>query len=117
MALNLNQKLALAGVVLGAFALGGAQLNDIFGAGVSKIVVSACVLANTIVNGILAQFTGNANVVKDASNVTGVEPIKLNKDAPPAIAALAFSDNVPNVEASSSKVEIALEKKLNGDHA
>lgn len=97
MTLNLKQGLSIVIAVLGVLMISTTQLTDLFGAGVAKTIVSLAALLNTTLGSVMAVISSTSQQIKDVSNTTGVEPIRINKDASPAIAALAIDPAVSNV--------------------
>src|SRR5690242_4223769 len=98
MGLNRNQILALIIATLSVLGASTAQLTDLFGPALAKTIISASSLLTGILSGWMAIVTGQAGMVKDVSNITGVETIKINKEANPTLARVALDPAVNNVD-------------------
>lgn len=88
--MNINLKQALGGsvVVLAVLMISSANLQDLFGPGVAKKIVSGAAILNGICGGWLTILTSQTNVVYDASQTKGVE-VQVTAKASPTIAAMA----------------------------
>lgn len=98
--MNRNQAIAISLVVLGVLTASTAQLTDLFGPHVAKLVISLAGLLNSILGGVLGVLTGTSGQVRDVQALPGVDRIVVNKDASPSLAAIAVDP--------SSKVEAAV---------
>ena len=112
--MNRNQILGGCVVVVSVLMISTAQLTDLFGPTAAKSIVSAAAMLNGILGGWVTLMSNQANLVKDASGVTGVEPIKINAQASPALAALAVDPNAPNVGATTPTVRSQLQEIAKG---
>jgi hypothetical protein len=99
--LNRNQWFAILIVVASVLMVSTTQLNDIFGQSLAKKIIAVAGLMNGIFGGVLAVLTGQAQMVKDVSNMQGVETVKINAQANPTLARVALDKEVQNVEAAS----------------
>lgn len=97
-----KQVIGIVIAVLSVLMVSTAQLQDLFGPTLAKAITSVAGLLNAILGSALATITSQAATVRDASNTTGVEPIRINKDAPQSIAALAVDPTMNNIEAKQS---------------
>lgn len=88
MTLNGKQIVLIVIAMLSFLAGASANLTDLFGAGVAKVIVSAATFANGLISAMMAQFLSNTNVVRDAGAMQGVE-VQISRSATPSIAALA----------------------------
>lgn len=111
--MNYKQIIAIIVAVLSVLVGATSQLTDLFGPTAAKTVISVAGLTNTILSSILAAYTSNYATVKDASNVTGVEPLQVNRAAPPAIAQLAVDPSASNVSPLAQD-EAAVNKAAKG---
>lgn len=98
MNINLNQVLAIIIAVLGVWVVSAANLTDLFGQGVAKLIVSASALTMSTLSAILGVLTGQASQVKAVSNMQGVEPIQINKNANSTLAQLAVDPTQPKIQ-------------------
>lgn len=114
MNLNFKQVLAILGAILSVLMISTAQLTDLFGPGPTKLIVSAAALFNTMFSSILAVVTGQAAMVKDVSNMKGVEPLKINAQANPTLAAIATDPDQPNVGGTTPQVQAQLQNIAKG---
>lgn len=98
--MNINgiQWLLIAIAALGAISGGSAQMNDLFGPTIAKDVASAASFLSSIISAIMLPLTGQTATLKAASNIQGVEPIKINASASRDIAKVAVDPSVDNVE-------------------
>lgn len=97
MTINLKQAIAITIAILGVLMISTAQLTDLLGAGPAKTITSLAALLNTMLGAVMAVISSTYQTVKDASNTTGVEPLRINADASPALAGLALDPKVDNV--------------------
>lgn len=95
--LNRNQALCIVIAVLAVLMASTAQLNDLFGAQAAKIIISAAGLLNGVLSAVLAVLVGPASMIKAVAATPGIETIKVNAQASPAIAKLAVDPAVNNV--------------------
>lgn len=114
MSLTRNQVLSIIVAVLSACAAASAQLTDIFGPGVAKMIISVAGLLNTVLSSILAIITSQGGQIRDVQSMAGVEKITVNKDANSTLATLAVDPAQDKIEASPS-AQAAVEKTAKGD--
>lgn len=114
MNLNFKQVLAIAGAVLSVLMISTAQLTDLFGPGPTKAIVSTAALLNAIFNSVLMVVTGQAAMVKDVAAMPGVEPIKINAQANPTLAAIATDPSQPNIGGTTPQVQAQLQDIAKG---
>jgi hypothetical protein len=94
-----SQWIAMAIGMLGVFAAGGTQLDLLIGVAASKAVSALCALTSAALAVPLGILTGQGNVLVQASNIKGVEPIKVNALADPSIAKIALDPANPQLDA------------------
>lgn len=109
-----NQWIAIAVLVLSVNMGATAQLTDLFGPHIAKIVVSLSSLGSSILAGVQLILGGSAQLVKDAAALPGVEKITVNADANVALATVATSADQPKVGASSPEVREVLQQTAKG---
>jgi len=98
--LNGKQIISIVGAVLSVLMISTAQLTDLFGAGIAKTVVSVAGLGNLILQSVMAAITGTLSQdaqVKQVLQMPGVERLRINKDASPALAAMAMDPAVDKI--------------------
>lgn len=95
--LNRNQWLGIAIVIVSALSISTANLTDIFGAGVAKVIVSACSMLTTIFGGIVTVITGQTGMAQQLGNLTGVK-VQVDATADPSLAKLAVSPDNNGIE-------------------
>ena len=88
MTINAKQVVLIIIAMLSFLAGASANLTELFGVGVAKLIVSSAVFVNGMMSAALTPFLSNANVVVDAKAQKGVE-ILIDRTAAPNIAALA----------------------------
>jgi hypothetical protein len=113
MQINLKQVISIAIAVLGVLMISTTQLTDLFGEGVAKTIVSLAALLNTTLGSVMAVISSTSQQFKDVSNTTGVEPLRINKDASPALAMLAVDPTINNI-APTSADRVEVEAKASG---
>lgn len=109
MKINFNQALAVLIAILSVLAVSTANLTDLFGETIAKTVSSAANLINAMIAGILAAYTGQAQMVKDVAAMPGIEPIKVNAEANATLAAVAMDPAVDKVSAVEHDAPIVAE--------
>lgn len=100
MNLNFKQVLAILGAVLGVLMISTAQLTDLFGPGVTKVIVSAAAVLNTTLSSILAVVTGQSAMIKDVAAMPGVDMIRVNAQANQTLAQIAVDPEMHKVEST-----------------
>jgi len=76
----------LNGVIIG----GGTQLTDLFGPVATHKLVSLAGLGNMFFGGLVTMFSGQGAMVRTVAAMPGVDPIKVNAQANPTLAAIAM---------------------------
>lgn len=125
MQLTRQQMFGIAIVVLSVLIGSTAQLTDLFGSGVAKIIISFATMANSILGGVqtimggqqgqvrdvmnttdggqklldsmLAQPGGQDTVVRQVLNMPGVDKVDVNEKASPELAQLAIDSTVNKI--------------------
>lgn len=100
MNLNGKQIFLIIGAVVSVLMIAGPQLTDLFGSTVAKNVSSAAGLVNLMINAVMVALTGNLTQdqqVKQVLDMKGVERLRVNADASPALATLAMDPNVNKI--------------------
>ena len=80
-------------VINGALIGSTAQLTDLFGANVVKIIVAVCSLGNSVGGGLVTFLSGQGSMIKTVAAMPGVEGISVNRQANAALAQIAVSDS------------------------
>lgn len=96
--MNAKQALSIALVVLGVLTASAAQLTDLVGPGVTKIIISLSTLTMSILAGVQGLISGQGSLLKDVQAMPGVEKIVVNKDANSTLASLAVDEAQPKIE-------------------
>lgn len=100
MSLNDKQIISIIGAIVSVLMIATPQLTDLFGAGTAKYIVSAAGLGNLIINSVMAAITGTLSQdqqVKQVLDMKGVERLRVNENASPALAVLAMDPNVNKI--------------------
>jgi len=105
MNLNGKQIISISIAVLGVLMVSTTQLTDLFGAGVAQKIVSLAALLNTGLGSVMAVISSTSQQFKDVSNTTGVEPLRVNAQASPQLAALAVDPKVDNIAPTRADME------------
>lgn len=113
MQLNAKQVIVIILAMIGFTATGIQQLEPVLGVTMVKAIASICTFVGGLMAAAMAPFLSNASLVKDASNVTGVEPIRINPQANQALAALAVDPSFSNIGPTEHEYE-AVEAKASG---
>lgn len=74
---------------IGGLITGAALLQQLFGQDLALHIVATLGIANIILGSVGAALSGQANLVKDVQAMPGVDRIRINETASPALAALA----------------------------
>lgn len=90
MQLNAKQVIAICLAILSVFSGSTAQLTDLFGSGVAKLMISFSSLAATTLSSVMAVLTSTTQTVKDVGALQGVE-VQVSRSATPQIAAMAVA--------------------------
>lgn len=106
MNLNGKQIISIIAAVVSALMLATTQLTDIFGAPTAKLIVSSAALANMILNSIIAAITGQSTLIREVANTKGIEPLRINAEASPALAAMAVNPLESNIDVKPSDREV-----------
>lgn len=97
MNINRSQVLAISIAVLGVLMVSTSQLTDLFGPTVTKSIVSASALLNSILGSILAVITSQGGQVRDVLAMPGVDKINVNANANQTLAAIAVDPTVDKI--------------------
>lgn len=97
--MNAKQALSIALVVLGVLTASAAQLTDLVGPGLTKIIISFSTLTMSILAGIQGLISSPSSSVKEVQAMPGVEKIVVNKEANSSLATLA-------VDPAQAKIEV-----------
>lgn len=107
------QIIAMILVVLGAISGGTAQLHDIVGANLTKILVAISGLSTTVLSGWIMIITGQASQIKAVGDMPGVEKIVVNEKASQTLATMAVAQEGNKVE-STPEAQAAVEATAKG---
>jgi len=102
MNLNTKQVIAIVMVILGVLTASTAQLTDIVGPHMTKLVAGLAGMTNTALAGILAVLTSQNNTVKDVLAMPGVERLQVNEQSNQVLASIAVDPTQPKIEATAS---------------
>lgn len=100
MNLNGKQIFLIIGAIVSVLMIAGPQLTDLFGSGIAKNVTSGAGLVNLMINAVMVALTGNISQdqqVKQVLEMPGVERLRVNKDASPALAVMAMDPTVNKI--------------------
>lgn len=100
MNLNGKQIFLIIGAIVSVLMVAGPQMTDLFGSTVAKNVASGAGLVNLMINSVMVALTGNLTQdqqVKQVLDMKGVERLRVNESASPALAALAMDPNVNKI--------------------
>lgn len=114
MNLNTKQIIAIVLAVLSVFSGSTAQLTDLFGSGVAKILISASSLAATTLSSVLAVLSSQDRTVKEVAALPGVERISVNTQANPVLAAAATDSAQPKIGATDPQTREVLKEVAKG---
>lgn len=92
------QMLCIVIAVLGAISTSTTNLTDLFGPHVTKLIVSAATLIVTILSSIMAFLTGQGSQIAAVKAMPGVDSITVNKNAGPALSAMALDPDEAKIE-------------------
>lgn len=88
--LNGKQWLGIVGAVISVLMVSSAQLTDLMGAGPAKYIVTIAGLFNMLLQSISVALSTQTSLVKDVAAMPGVEPLRINALASPALATAAI---------------------------
>lgn len=100
MNLTRNQIIAIVIGLLGVLMASTAQLTDLVGPQMTKLLQSAAGIANAGLAVVLAVITGQSGILRDASAMPGVEKITVNSQANATLATLAVDPAQNKIEAT-----------------
>jgi len=86
-------------VINGAIIGGTAQLDVLFGVATVKIIVAVASFGNSILGGVITMFTSQGAQVKNVLAMPGIESVKVNSQANPALAQIAIDPDQAKIEA------------------
>ena len=106
-------------VINGAMIGSTAQLTDLFGPNVVKIIVAVCSLGNSIGGGLVTFLSGQGSLVKTVAAMTGEDGkpavrVGINANAGSNLAAIAVDPAQPNVGGTTAGVQEALKAIAKG---
>lgn len=106
MSLNPKQILGILIVVFSVLAVSTAQLTDIFGPQMAKIITSVAGLANAIMGGIVTLFSTQTSLVKEVAAMPGVERVSVNASANQTLATMAVDPQQDKVAPTTGAIEV-----------
>ena len=109
MNLNARQIIAIVIAILSVFSGSTAQLTDLFGSGVAKIMISFSSLATTTLSSVLAVISSQGSTIKEVAQMPGVEKVSVNAQANPTLAALAVDPNQAKIAATAKDLQAVAE--------
>jgi hypothetical protein len=113
MQLNGKQIVLMILAMLGFVAAGANQLDPIIGVTAAKAVASIAAFVGGLMSAAMTPLLSNDRTVRDASNTTGVEPIRINEQASQSLAALAVDPSITNIGPAPHQYE-GVEAKASG---
>lgn len=105
---NPGQVLAVSVGILAALATASQQLTTLFGAGGATMITAACTLLVLILSVPLTMLFSQTQQVKSVMAMPGIEGVSVNRQATPALAALAIDptqDKIAPVAGDSQAVQ------------
>lgn len=114
MNINFKQMLAIIITTLSVLAISSANLTELFGSQAAKLITSGANLMTAIFGGWMTIISGQGTLVAEVSNMKGVEPIKINAQANPTLAALATDPNQSNIGGTTPQVQAVLQDIAKG---
>lgn len=114
MGITRNQWIAIAVLILSVNMGATAQLTDLFGAHIAKIIVSLSSLGSSILAGVQIILGSQGTQIKDVRSMDGVAKVLIGENANPALAKLATDPNEPKVGAVSPEVRQTLIETAKG---
>lgn len=73
-----------------------------------KAILAFATLGNGFLGGLVTMFGGQGSMAVTVSNFKGVEPLKINADASPALAALSLNPLQDNISPKTSDVDAVI---------
>lgn len=73
-----------------------------------KAILAFATLGNGFLGGLVTMFGGQSSMAATVSNFKGVEPLRINADASPGLAALALNPLEDNVNPKASDVDAVI---------
>ena len=96
--MNSKQWLSTVLVILGVLTASAAQLTDLVGPQLTKVIISVSTLSMSMLAGIQGVLSTQTNLVQDVQAMPGVERIVVNNRANVALATMAVSSTEPKVQ-------------------
>ncbi len=97
MNLNRNQIIAIAIAILSVLGGSTAQLTDLFGPGLTKIIIAASTLGTAGLSSILAVITSQGGQIRDVLSMPGIDKISVNSAANQTLAQIAVDQHVDKI--------------------
>ena len=105
MNLNSRQVIAIVIAVLSVMSGSTAQLTDLFGSGIAKIIISFSSIATTTLSSVLAVISSQTSTVKEVLNMPGVDKININADANKTLSAMAIDQKLDKISPTRSDMD------------
>jgi len=102
MNLNRNQIIAIMIALLAVLGGSTAQLTDLVGPALTKIIIAASTLGTTALSSVLAVITSQGSQVRDVLAMPGIEKINVNAAANQTLATIAMDPNVDKIAPTPS---------------
>jgi len=103
--LNRNQIIAITIALLSVLGGSTAQLTELFGIGLTKIIIAASTLGTTALSAVLAVITSQGGQVRDVLAMPGVEKINVNAAANKTLAAIAIDPSVDKIAPTQAAIQ------------
>jgi hypothetical protein len=111
--MNPKQILSITLVILGVLTASAAQLTDLVGAPLTKVIISLSSLSMSMLAGIQGVISGQSSLVSDVQSMPGVEKIVVNEQANKTLATMAV-DSAQNKIETKVGDEAAIKATANG---
>jgi hypothetical protein len=103
-----NQWFAIIILLLTVLTGGSAQLTDLVGPYMTKVIISFSTLATGFLAGVQIILGGQGQQVRDVAAMPGVERVSVNATANPTLASVAVDPTQNKVGATTSEVRSTL---------
>jgi hypothetical protein len=105
MNLNRNQIIAITIALLAVLGGSTAQLTDLFGPAMTKIIIAVSTLGTTALSSVLAVITSQGGQVRDVLAMPGVQKIDVNAAANQTLAQIALDPNVDKIAPTQAALQ------------
>jgi hypothetical protein len=112
--MNIKLILNILSSVNGGLITSAALFNPLVGQSNALLIISGLGICQVIVSAVNSNLSTQANTVMEVANIKGMEPLRVNAEAGPSLAALAVDPSQPKIGGASPAIQATLQNIAKG---